>query len=199
MASHRNPFSRRSRALRRAPARAGLTLLELAVALTILTIAFLMYSSTAISANRQRDASRENSIASDATREMLETLRSVPLAEVYGRYNHEGSDDPGVPGSAPGHRWVVASLNPIPGMPDGTIGEVQFPEMEVAEGVWELREDLVRPELGMPRDLNGDSIIDSRDHSDDYVMLPVRVVLAWQGRFGPRVQGMNTQLVDYRR
>jgi hypothetical protein len=84
-------------------------------------------------------------------------------------------------------------------MPDGMIGEVQLPTMEVEPGVWQVREDLVRPDLGMPRDLNGDSIIDSLDHSEDYLQLPVRVRLDWKGRHGLRSLKMDTFLVHYRR
>lgn len=179
--------------------RAGMTLIEVAMAMTILSIAFLMYSSTSISVNRQRAASRESSIAAHAARETLETLRGETLSNIYALYNSDPSDDPLGPGTAPGHRFAVSGLNPIPGMPDGMIGEVQLPEMEIAEGVWQLREDLVRPDLSMPRDLNGDSIIDGNDHSTDYVQLPVRVRIDWKGRYGPRSLKMDTFIVEYRK
>lgn len=176
-----------------------MTLIELAMAMTILSVAFLMYASTSISVNRQREASRESSIAAFAAREVIENLRAERIEDVYAIYNPDPADDPGAPGSAVGHRFPVPELNPVPGMPDGMIGEVQLPVMEVAPGVWELREDLVRPDLGMPRDLNGDSIIDSVDHADDYVQLPVRVRLDWRGRYGLRSLKMDTFLVHYRR
>lgn len=176
-----------------------MTLLEVVVAIMLLSIAFLMYSSTTVSVNRQREASREMAIASDAAREVMERIRSLPLEEVYPSYNRDPSDDPGGPGTAPGHRFPVEELEPIPGMPDGTIGEVQFPEMEVAAGTWELREDLLRPDMGMPRDLNGDSILDLEDHADDYVHLPVRVRLDWRGRHGPRSLKLDTMIVPYRK
>lgn len=179
--------------------RAGMTLIELAMALTILSIAFLMYASTSISVNRQREATRESSIAAFAARDVIENLRAEPIGNVYALYNSDPADDPGGPGTAVGSRFPVPELKPVPGMPDGMIGEVQLPTMEVAPGVWEVREDLVRPDLGMPRDLNGDSIIDSVDHADDYVQLPVRVRLDWKGRYGLRSLKMDTLLVHYRR
>ena len=176
-----------------------MTLIELAMAMTILSVAFLMYASTSISVSRQREATRESSIAAAAAREVIENLRAEPLETVFASYNRDPADDPGLPGSAPGHRFPVEGLRPVPGMPDGMIGEVQLPAMEVAAGVWELREDLFRPDLGMPRDLNGDSIIDSVDHKDDYTQLPVRVRLDWKGRYGLRSLKMDTFLVHYRR
>lgn len=169
------------------------------MAMTLLSVAFLLYTSTAISVNREREAARENAIASDAAREVLETLRSEPLAGLYALYNRDPADDPGGPGTAPGNRFTVDGLKALPGMPDGTVGEIQLPEMEVAPGVWQLREDLLRTDLGTPRDLNADSIIDGNDHALDYTLLPVRVRLDWQGRFGPRSIEMDTLVVDYRR
>lgn len=43
----------------------------------------------------------------------------------------------------------------------------------------ELREDTVDPNLGMPRDLNGDGVIDGLNHASDYVILPVRIEVKW--------------------
>jgi len=176
-----------------------MTLIELAMAMTILSIAFLMYASTSISVNRQREATRESSIAAFAARDVIENLRAEPIENVFAIYNADPADDPGGPGTAVGNRFPVPELKPVPGLPDGMIGEVQLPTMEVAPGVWEVREDLVRPDLGMPRDLNGDSIIDSVDHAGDYVQLPVRVRLDWKSRYGLRSLKMDTLLVHYRR
>ncbi|MFN0007913.1 MAG: prepilin-type N-terminal cleavage/methylation domain-containing protein [Planctomycetota bacterium] len=187
------------RPLSRRAGRAGMTLIELAMAITILGVAFLMYAGTSISVNRQREATRESSVAAFAARDVLENIRAEPIADVFAIYNPDPADDPDGPGTAVGHRFPVPELRPVPGMPDGMIGEVQLPTMEVAPGVWELREDLVRPDLGMPRDLNGDSIIDSVDHSNDYLQLPVRVRLDWKGRYGLRSLRMDTFLVHYRR
>jgi len=60
-----------------------------------------------------------------------------------------------------------------------------------------LREDYVDAKLGMPRDLNGDSLIDDLDHSGDYVVLPVHVQIRWRGNFGPRVYDLYTQIALY--
>lgn len=57
-----------------------------------------------------------------------------------------------------------------------------------------LREDYIDARLGMPRDLNGDSLIDDLDHADDYIVLPVHVQIRWRGDFGPRVYDLYTQI-----
>ena len=41
------------------------------------------------------------------------------------------------------------------------------------EGI--LREDVAIPAMGMPRDLDGDNVVDGVDHKGDYRMLPVIV------------------------
>ncbi len=64
---------------------------------------------------------------------------------------------------------------------------------------WELREDYQDEELSLPRDLNGDSILDSLDHSDDYILLPILIRVKWQGRYGPRVYEVYTMLAEYRK
>ena len=44
----------------------------------------------------------------------------------------------------------------------------------------------------MPRDLNADLMIDDQDHARDYVVLPVTVRVAWQGKAGRRSFEMST-------
>lgn len=62
------------------------------------------------------------------------------------------------------------------------------------EPYWQLREDVEDPELGMPRDLNGDGILTPRDRSEDYQLLPVRVTVEWQSETGPREVTLHTML-----
>jgi hypothetical protein len=64
-------------------------------------------------------------------------------------------------------------------------------------GPFQLREDVVDPEMGMPRDLSGDSVVDSADHALDYMLLPVRVTIEWQGVTGRRRFQMFSLLVDF--
>ena len=94
----------------------------------------------------------------------------------------------------------MPGLDPLPDDADGRVGELIFPEVNTAAAlpaIWELREDAVIPELGLPRDLNGDSIVDAADHAADYAVLPVIVRLEWMGDFGPRIFEMHTMLVEF--
>ena len=60
-----------------------------------------------------------------------------------------------------------------------------------------VREDLVDAELGLPRDLNGDNVVDDQNHAGDYIILPVCIVVRWQGMFGERSLRMVTMLTDF--
>lgn len=42
-----------------------------------------------------------------------------------------------------------------------------------------LREDTVAPEYGLPCDLNGDGVIDNKNHAADYKILPLVIRLDW--------------------
>ena len=63
---------------------------------------------------------------------------------------------------------------------------------------WHLREDVVDERTGMPRDLNGNNVIDTANHSSDYLILPVRVKIEWKGSSGARRFEIDTQLGDFR-
>ena len=113
---------------------------------------------------------------------------SLPRAEVFARYNATAADDP-TSGDSPGAAFDVVGLAPLPGDPDGRVGSIEFP----GDGI-ELREDDVDRDLGMPRDLNGDGILDASDHALDYLLLPVRVTVSFAGQGGPRTISFVTYL-----
>ena len=176
-----------------------MTLIELVLVLGILAMAFGMLSSTMIANSRQRSVNRESAMAAGAARDLFEEILNEQHGEVYALYNADPNDDPGGAGSAPGNRFAIAGLSPLPETPDGLVGEVVFPALSPEAGEWELREDFVDDDLGMPRDLNGDSIVDDLDHADDYLILPVRIELEWQGRFGARRMSVSMMLANIRK
>ena len=194
--------------------------------MAVMTVAVSMFTSMVIATARQRGVNRENAIASNAARVMVELMRNEEFADVYALYNEDPDDDPSGAGTAPGHRFAVEGLTPLDSSPDGLIGEIEFPEVYVevevteegtggtggggpqkmmggaapsTEWVWQLREDYQDTRLGMPRDLNGDSMVDDQDHQGDYVILPVHVQLRWRGRFGERVLDLYTQIAAFKK
>ena len=76
----------------------------------------------------------------------------------------------------------MPGLNALAGDADGFVGQITFPDLDLGAGNLVLREDVADATLGMPRDLNGDGAVDADDHSDDYIVLPVRITLQWRGQ-----------------
>lgn len=177
--------------------RQGFTFLELAVGMTILLVALLIFSSVVSAMAKQRTTNRETGLAVAAARNMLETLRAEPFAQVYALYNSDPADDPGGAGTAPGHRFAVAGLDPTADAADGLQAEIVFPVVDDPVTGLALREDVVLSALGMPRDLSGDNVVDDQDHSGGYFILPVLVRVRWRSPNGIRQYEMSTQLCTY--
>ena len=163
----------------RARARRGFTLIELMVVMVLLTVSMSMFSSTLVSTLRQQPLKRQIASAAEAERRVLETLRAVPYSELLLQFDADPANDPGGAGTAPGPGFDVSGLDPAAGDADGLAGEIAVPLV-----AGELREDADLPLFGLPRDLNGDSLVDDRDHTLDHVILPVRVRVRWRSALG---------------
>jgi hypothetical protein len=159
------------------------------IVVTIVVIAFLAMSHTLVTSMKLTGVNRESAYATDGLRDMMETLQGVDdFSTVFRLYNDNPLDDAG---TAPGSGFAVAGLQPVEGDPDGFVGEIVFPTIGT-----QLREDLVDPALGMPRDLSGDGVIDSLDHARDYRILPVLLRVRWQGSGIERSMEIRTLLAD---
>ena len=159
--------------------RRGLTLIEVLIAVSVFAIAIGAVSTSLVNTSSLRSANRETTIASDAAESMLENVAAQDFEDVFVLFNRNPKDDPDGEGTAPGCYFDVDLIDARRDDPDGFVGEILFP----GDGL-ELREDANDPALGLPRDLNGDSVIDGLDHSADYILLPVRVRLEWRGLTG---------------
>ncbi len=155
-------------------------MLELIFAIAVLLIGLLGYSRTLAESAELEDLNRETAIATGAARQVVEAIYGAPFDEAYARYNSEPADDAALSGPAPGNLFAVDGLELVPGDADGNQGEILFPTQPGGGGL-ELREDLNQGELGMPRDLDLDGVVDGNDHSLDYQLLPVLVRIQWQG------------------
>lgn len=215
----RGPTARAGLSVRPGPvrSRAGLSLVEVVVALSVLVVAASIFCQTLLSTARLRHANREGVLAADGARVALERMRNVPFLEIFRAFNPDPKDDPGGIGTAPGHLFEVPGLQPLPDAPFGKVGRITFPAMAVQVTTgggggklggmggtttttqWHVREDVVDAGLGMPRDLNGNNVIDTANHSSDYLLLPVRVTIEWKSGSGARKFEIVTQLGDFRR
>lgn len=215
-----------SRGIRRPPGRssagarvrAGLSILEVLVTLSILVVAGSLFCQMLVSGRRIRLVNHEKTLAADAVRVVLEEMRNRPFLEVYRAYNEDPADDPGGTGTGPGATFDVEGLV----APDGAaaVGRILFPTraVQVQTGSsggggkiggmggglggatvtqYQLREDVEDARLGMPRDLTGDNKIDAADHSAAYLLLPVCVRVEWRSGSSQRSFEIVTQLSEF--
>jgi prepilin-type N-terminal cleavage/methylation domain-containing protein len=197
--------------------RAGLSLLEVLVTLSILAVAGSLFCQLLVSGRRVRLVTHEKALAADAARVVIERMRNRPFLEVYRTYNEDPSDDPGGNGTGPGASFDVVGLSPAEGA--SSVGRIYFPSMAVtvtgagggagklggfgggggaSSTHYHLRENLEDARLGMPRDLTGDNKIDDQNHSSEYLILPLRVRIEWKSGSGLRSYETVTQLGDFR-
>lgn len=201
----------------------GFTIVELVVTMAILVVASGILVRTLAGTSGMRTVNRENALSIEGGRQVLEAMRDQPFEQLFALYNPDDLDDPGGPATAPGSTFVVPGLEPVEGA-GGQHGTIEMPlmlveipppppeeegeegrggegggELAAAESTfeWQLREDFVDEELGMPRDLNGDNVIDAEDHSEDYVVLPVRVRMSWKGLGGNRSTQLHTMFTEF--
>lgn len=167
-------------------------MVEVALSILILTVAAYLLSSTISASLSHTVSKRDQATAVEAVMNKMEELRATPFADVFKSFNDDPADDPFGAGTAPGSAFDVIGLDAVRSVGDAVVrvGSVRLP---VLDG--QLREDIEDPELGMPRDLSGDLVVDGLDHSGDALVLPVIVRVEWEGRLGVREFEMSTLLV----
>ncbi|QDV06248.1 hypothetical protein Poly30_17550 [Planctomycetes bacterium Poly30] len=166
-----------------------MTLVELSVAIVIFTVATGMLLQLIASGRGLRETTRQEWLATSVAQNVLEQMRALDFHDISACYDADPFNDPGGPGTAPGAAFAVDGLEPTAADLDGLEGEIVLPVVNLGTEVapdWQVREDQGDPLLGLPRDLNGDAIINAADHRADYTILPVLVRIRWRGRYGPR-------------
>lgn len=158
----------------------GFTLIEIAFATTVLLVALMSMSASIFSLHSLRRQNRERTLARNACVTRVESAHSVARSAV---------DQPGawatnvVAASCPGGGldldFDIPGLTPWPG--ETHVGKVTFVVDET------LTDAALGVALGMPRDLDGDGLIDNHDVRDTARILPVIVRARWDGVRG-RVQ-----------
>jgi prepilin-type N-terminal cleavage/methylation domain-containing protein len=162
--------------------RAGFTLLELSIALSVFLLGVLGYVRTMVSLEHAQQRAKEAGRALQAARAILERIDAEAFPEAFRRYNTVAADDPGGVGTAPGANFAVEGLAARAGDIDGLPGQVVFATHPSQPGyLWEGLDD---QRLGMPCFLNADG-----DQGDllatDYQILPVLVRVEWTSSAGP--------------
>lgn len=170
--------------------RAGFGLVDICVALVVLSTALGMLVAAIFSGIRLARTDEETAQACQALRTALTRLGSLDPRQAFAILNDEASDD--VQGqTAAQYLFVVEELlTDRQGQPV-TI-QVTLPVDADQPGV--LREDLELPALGLPRDLDGDGEIDGSNHAADAILLPLMLHLEWVGSSGPQSVQLATIL-----
>lgn len=165
----------------------GFTLLELVMAMAIFVVVAMAMMICFTRAATSDTVSSENVRARAAAALMMDEIRDYALQSfdtTYACYNGNPSDDPEGCGTAPGNVRNVLELD----SPNGAATlRVEFPEQDD-----HLREDVIDADWAMPRDLDGDGAVGQSWMDTRYRLLPVRVVVAWQGAGGPRTYSLVT-------
>ncbi len=175
--------------LRRATRTAGLTLVETTLALMLLATGALTVLGTMVYSLQLDATNRETMAAAQAARRVLEQVRAESIFDVPALYDGDATNDPNGTGSAPGNTFSITLLErTVGGM--SVDGQVVLPFD--TDGV--IRESADIPELGFPRDLNGDGVIDTDDRSADMQALPIIVRVRWDCINGDREVSYRTVL-----
>lgn len=180
--------------------RRGFALAEVAVSLAIFALSASILAQTYRAGHDLRAQAHEEGLATTAAQTALELMRGARFDEVVRRFDPDPFNDPRGPGTAHGATFDVPGLEPASDDPDGVVGEVVLPILNVGTEVapvYQFREDVGPTELGLPRDLNGDATVDDADHTLDAVLIPVVVRVRWQSQRGPRQLEFFTAITEY--
>lgn len=189
-------LQRKSRPSALSARRRGFTLVEVAVAAGVLTIAAGGLMSSIVASMALNRVNNETGLAQAYAQRAIERMKGVIFADVFATFNRDPGDDPNGAGTAAGANFDAFGLDPFLTDLDGRPGEISFPVVDFG-GVSQLREEVVDPAWGMPRDLNGDGLPpDTLDHAADYRLLPVRVRVQWRGATGERSITVETLLTS---
>ena len=173
-----------------ASGRLGFSLIEVVVAMAVLTVSALAMSATLASTHALENSNRSRRSAENALRSVGEQILA---------FSDGARDDPAgwsavvaaalAPGGAIGNTFNVRGLT----LPAGVqaAGSIQLIVDEtVADAVLGVK-------LGMPRDLNGDGVALDANVTASAVLLPVVVQINWFGATGAQTVSQAFFLLGY--
>ncbi len=174
----------------------GFSLLEVMVALSVLIIGLVGLLAVIASTTRLNALSRENLVARRSAERMLESMRNTPWKDIFKHYHLKANDayTPAASVSAVAHGpdfevekndAGLQVLRPLSGDADGKCGKIYFPTDASGSDLLEKGSGAFVGS-GADLDLDRNGLIDTTDVSKDYKLLPVRLVIEWEGISGPR-------------
>lgn len=173
----------------------GFTLLEVMISGVVMAVAVLAMARALHGGNRSARSERAHAAAFEVAEWVMAEIQAYPFDQVWPAFNADPGDDPALSGLAPGPVRLVSELG-LEGLPlcmdrgllEGGKVEVLFPTVTI-DGQEVLCEQADRPELGCPRDLDGDGSVSWADQSTTHRLLPFEVRVSWsQDRSASRVR-----------
>ena len=169
----------------RARVEAGFSLIEVTVAVAVLTVSLFGLVSAMTYAVKQSTFTAELSIAQDAAQAKIEEIQTYDLRDIYALYDADASNDPaGL--TAPGATFAVAGLSPRAGQT--SCGRVIFPPVAGTPPNTTMDETptptTATAELGFPMDLDADGDAGDAVATTKLVRCPVKVRVEWRGAIG---------------
>lgn len=168
----------------------GFTLIELAIATSILMIGIVSVLSASSQMHSLRQVNRERTLAQNAVRSISERIHAA---------SQGFSDDPTTwcdqlvalygPGGSSGDTFEVTGLARAD--EDEPVGRIAIHTDE------RLTDAEIGRDLGMPRDLNGDGDTTDADVSATARILPVTITLRWRGENGQQVLRHGFYVMGY--
>ncbi|MEX1024404.1 MAG: hypothetical protein WD226_04940 [Planctomycetota bacterium] len=173
MQFHRDPVQRGTRAPR------GVTLVEVAILMALLSFGLLALTTTSQALGAYRLAQDEESAAGEAIAAKVREVSSVAASARIGAANwSEATTSRFAHGEARQQSFRVPGLMPWDG--ESAVGSVRAIVDET------LTDDEIGAALGMPQDLDSDGAIENTDVSASADLLPFVVRVRWQGPGGRR-------------
>lgn len=152
---------------------AGLSLVELMIAIVVIAIALIALVSLIVSSSQVQQEAREKTLAYNAARRQIEVMRSTSFLSIFAAYRAGGTQ---------GNTFAVEGLIPV--SPDTAAGKIDFP-LTGANLSENPSDTALAAQLGMPKDLNRDGDTTDTDVSStspvQYKILPVRIRVRWLG------------------
>ncbi len=165
--------------------RDGFTLVETALATTVLMIALMSASVATLRMHSLRRQNREKVLAQNALRSVAEQIHSVSGSMQGAEDMQDWIDavmDTFGPGGTVGTTFAVPELTAQGQDDDAEVGAITLFTNETATDA------AIGFEMGLPRDLNGDGLINDPDVTDGVGdpgrILPVLLTVRWRGVSG---------------
>ena len=163
----------------RVKGRAGMSLVEIMIAIAIVSLTLLAMLSLITSSARVQDDSSQRTLAYNVARQKVEEIRSGNFHEILTTYNSLSTQKTFKVDGLPAGPFTLS---------DGTAGaqgKISFPEDKDGSGY--LSEDpvdaVLREEFGMPKDLNRNgNTTDTGVYpkaTDPLKLIPVKVEVQW--------------------